>query len=220
MHDYTESGSDMPMKYYDVTVPIHPAMPVYEGDPPVEISRFLSIEKGDQANVTRLSMGAHTGTHVDAPLHFVEGAKGVDAISLDVLIGKAKVVEFADAKEISSDNLDKGAMNGARRVLFKTSNSALWSKGKFQKDFVHITKCAARRLVGLGVELVGLDYLSVEKFGSPWPETHLALLEAGVVILEGLDLSAVAPGNYTLICLPLRIRGCDGAPCRAVLIDE
>ena len=208
------------MKYYDVTVPIHPAMPVYEGDPPVEISRFLSIDKGDQANVSSLSMGAHTGTHVDAPCHFVDGAKAVDEISLDVLIGGAKVVEFSDVEEISSDNFAGAGLKGVRRVLFKTSNSALWSEGGFQKDFVHITECAARHLVSIGVKLVGFDYLSVEKFDAPRPVAHITLLEAGVVILEGLDLSAVTPGDYTLLCLPLRISGCDGAPCRAVLVEE
>jgi arylformamidase len=210
----------MPMKYHDVTVPIHPAMPVFQGDPPVEISRFLSIEKGDAANVSSLRMGAHTGTHVDAPLHFVDGARGVDGIPLETLIGPARVVDLAEAREISSQTLADIDLKGVERILFKTSNSSLWSEGGFKKDFVYITGDAAEALVNAGIKLVGIDYLSVEKFDAATPSAHIALLEAGIVILEGLNLSKVGPGEFHLICLPLLISGCDGSPCRAVLVEE
>ena len=208
------------MTYYDISVPIHAAMPVYEGDPPVEITLLLSIEKGDQANVSRLLMGAHTGTHVDSPRHFVQGAKTVDEIPLDVLIGPVTVVDVADAGAITAEIVADMDLEGAERVLFKTSNSGLWREKGFRKNFVYMTGDAAEYLVGAGVKLVGIDYLSVEEFGFPQAVAHIALLKAGTVILEGVNLSEVLPGNYKLICLPLLIQGCDGAPCRAVLVED
>ena len=211
------SELDMPMKYCDITTPIHAGMPVFEGDPPVEISRTHSISGGDRSNVSRLLMGAHTGTHVDAPSHFFDGARGVDEIPLDILIGPVKVVDFSGADAISADMLAKAELGGAERLLLKTSNSRLWSKAGFTKNFTYLTGDAAEHLVAAGVKLVGIDYLSVEEFGATDATVHLALLGAGVALLEGIDLSKVEAGVYGLICLPLPITGCDGSPCRAVL---
>ncbi|RJP70945.1 MAG: cyclase family protein [Candidatus Abyssobacteria bacterium SURF_17] len=209
------------MKYYDVSVPITAGMPVYEGDPPVEIPRLSSIVHGDLANVSQLVMGAHTGTHVDAPLHFIEGGRAIDEIPLDVLIGPALVVEFNKGTEgISREALIASHCEGQQRVLLKTLNSSLWQAREFRKDFVYLTADASRYLVETGVKLVGIDYLSIERFGAAEPCAHRALLGAGMVILEGLNLSDIRPGRYQLICLPLRIKGGDGSPCRVVLIEE
>jgi arylformamidase len=208
------------MKYFDISTPIHAAMPVYEGDPPVEVTLSSSIENGDPANVSRLLMGAHTGAHVDAPRHFIDGAAGVDEIPLDALIGPAQVIDLTGDGEISRDALLSADLKGRERVIFKTSNSSLWDEIGFRKDFTYVTEDAAAYLVQIGVKLVGIDYLSVEKYGAPAPIAHTTLLGAGVVILEGLNLSGVRPGGYGLICLPLLIKGCDGAPCRAVLARE
>ncbi len=208
------------MRYYDISVPITADMPVFAGDPPVEITRYSSIEKGDLANVSRLVMGAHTGTHIDAPLHFFRSGRAVDEIPLDNLIGPATVVEVPEAQEISREVVVRAELTGKQRILFKTGNSWLWDKKTFQKDFVSLSSQAAEYLVGAGVKLVGIDYFSVERFGAPEPLAHRALLGAGVVVLEGINLSAVRPGHYELICLPLCIRDCDGAPCRAVLVER
>jgi arylformamidase len=215
-----ESGFGFSMRYYDISVPIHAAMPVYGGDPPVEVTLSHSIGRGDQANVSRLLMGAHTGTHVDAPRHFVQGARTVDEIPLDVLIGPVTVVDLAGVDVISAETMADVNLEGVERVLFKTTNSELWREDGFQKKFVHMTGDAAEYLVGIGIKLVGIDYLSVEEFGAPKAVAHLALLRAGTVILEGVNLAEVPSGKYKLICLPLLIQGCDGAPCRAVLVGD
>ena len=211
------------MPFIDISVPLSSATtPTYPGDPGLEIESWAALSRGDAANVTMLHFGAHTGTHVDAPAHFIEGAPQVSALPLDALIGEALVVEIAsDVRAIEAEHLPVGELAGAERVLFKTRNSAFWqeSPAAFREDFTYITNEAARVLVQEGVRLVGIDYLSVEKFKSDDFETHLTLLSRGVVILEGLDLSAVEPGRYELICLPLKIAdgSGDGAPARAVL---
>jgi len=211
------------MKIYDISVPIAPGLtPVYEGDPGIEIGSWHSIARGDAANVSVLKLGAHTGTHVDAPAHFIEGAPGVISLPLDALVGEARVVEIpSDARAVEESHVREAALEGCTRVLFKTRNSAFWDdpRGRFREDFAYVTPGAARALVASGVRLVGIDYLSVEKFGSDDFETHLTLLSAGVVIVEGLDLRAVAPGRYDLACLPLKLAAGsgDGAPARAVL---
>lgn len=211
------------MPIYDITVPVAPGeTPVYPGDPGIKFEAWSSISRGDPANVTVLRLGAHTGTHVDAPAHFIEGAPGLASLPLDALVGPARVVEIpADAEAVGEEHVGAGALGGASRVLFKTRNSAFWESpgGRFREDFAYITPGAARALAAAGVRLVGFDYLSVEKFGSEDFAAHLALLSAGVVILEGLDLRAVGPGLYELVCLPLKLAagGGDGAPARAVL---
>lgn len=205
----------------DVTVPVRTGMVVYEGDPPVRRELAQSMAAGGICNVSRFACGVHTGTHIDAPVHFIDGAAGIEATPLDVLIGEACVV---DATSIDAD-IDAAMLgrltiaDGVTRVLFKTPNSRLWGRRSFSPDFVGLTADAAQVLVARGVRLVGIDYLSIAPMRDPAP-THVALLSAGVVILEGLDLRAVTPGAYRLICLPLLLEGSDGAPARALLLDE
>lgn len=204
------------MTIYDVTASVHPAMPVYPGDPEVAVERVSSIAGGSSANVSIYRLGSHTGTHVDPPLHFIEGGMAVDELPLDVLIGPALVVESGRGV-IDREFLESAGIGGASRVIFKTGNSGLMAKARFHEDFTHLSPDAAAYLVELGVRLAGIDYLSIERFKSPDHEVHKTLLGAGVVVLEGLDLSGVKPGEYELICLPLKVKGGDGAPARVVL---
>lgn len=205
------------MRVFDVTLPIYHAMPVYEGDPDVSIEPWLSIPDGAPANVSRLGMGSHTGTHVDAPAHFRDGGLGVDRLPLDVLVGPARVYALAGSDHIGAASLRGIDLTSFPRILFKTRNSSQWREGRFRRDFVGLMEDAARLLVDSGVRLVGVDSLSVEPFGSTGFPTHRTLLDAGVIIVEGLDLSAVPPGDYELLCFPLKIQDGDGAPARVVL---
>jgi arylformamidase len=207
------------MPIYDITVSIQTGMPVYEGDPGIEIQAWSSLAKGDSANVSFLHFGAHTGTHVDAPAHFIQDARRIDALSLETLIGPARVIRVPDElTEINLDFLAQCDLQDVERVLFHTRNSQFWNEG-FRKDFTHLAPEAAEKLAAMGVKLVGTDYLSIEKFHSGHHRTHLALLSKNVVIVEGLNLADIPAGDYELICLPLKIRGGDGdgAPARAVL---
>lgn len=209
-----------PMKIYDVTVPISGKTPVYEGDPSVDIKLKLSIAAGDNANVSQVCMGVHTGTHVDAPNHFIEGTKKIIDLDLETLVGKCRVVEMAeDVMAINPQHVED--LSGVERVLFKTRNSEFWTSFDqgFRKDFTYVTPEAAKILVEKNVRLVGIDYLSVEAFDAESPETHITLLKNEVIILEGLDLREVSAGEYELICLPLKIAGGagDGSPARTVL---
>jgi arylformamidase len=205
------------MRIFDVTLPIYHGMPVYEGDPEVSIERWLSIPHGAPANVSLLAMGSHTGTHVDAPAHFREGTTGVDQLSLDVLMGPARVYHVPAVAHIDADTLRQLDLTSHSRILFKTRSPSNQREGRRLLDSPGITGDAARLLVSSGVRLVGIDSLSVEPFGSTSFPTHETLLDAGVIILEGLDLSAVPPGEYDLLCLPLKIHQGDGAPARVVL---
>jgi arylformamidase len=208
------------MRIYDVTVGITPMMPVWPGDPPVALTRVHSISDGANANVSRLDAGVHTGTHVDAPLHFIDGAASVDSLSLKVLTGRAYVVSLPRAKVLDAATLAAADIPPrTRRVLFKTRNSDIWARGEktFQTNFVGVDASGAEWLVRKGVHLVGIDYLSVAPYHQS-SETHRTLLEAGVVIVEGLDLSKVSQGRYTLYCLPMKLIGSDGAPARAILV--
>jgi arylformamidase len=194
-------------------------MPVYEGDPGIEITAWSALAKGNSSNVSVLQFGAHTGTHVDAPAHFIEGARRIDALSLESLIGPARVIQVPDeVLEIDPGFLATCNLEGVERVLFHTRNSKFWSEG-FRKDFTHLSPEAAEILVDLGVKLVGTDYLSIEKFHSGHHRTHLALLSKNVIIVEGLNLTGIEAGDYELICLPLKIAegSGDGSPARAVL---
>jgi len=207
------------MPIYDVTVPIRSGMPIYEGDPPVKIEAASSLASGDSASVSFLHLGAHTGTHVDAPAHFIEGATKIDSLALDILIGSARLVHVPeDRTEIDSQFLSTCDLENVERIIFRTRNSNFWNEG-FRKDFTHLLPEAAEMLVNRGVKLVGTDYLSIEKFHSGHHRTHIALLARGVVIVEGLNLSEVPAGDYELICLPLKIAegAGDGAPARVVL---
>lgn len=208
------------MRIYDVSVPISSKTPVYEGDPSVQIDLKLAIAKGDNANVSQICMGIHTGTHVDAPNHFIEGTKKIIDLDLNTLIGKCTVVELGeDVMAIEPEHVEN--LENATRVLFKTRNSEFWTNFEqgFRKDFTYITPAAAQTLVEKGVKLVGIDYLSVEAFDAESPETHITLLKNEVIILEGLDLREVSSGEYELLCLPLKIAegAGDGSPSRTVL---
>ena len=215
------------MPIYDVSVPLSAKTPTYPGDPSIEISQLLSLTNGDHANVSLIHFGAHSGTHVDAPAHFLMDGAHVESLALDTLLGKVQVIEVpAEVDTINSDFIAKHCDAGVERVLFKTRNSGFWKSdlAGFRSDYTSLDAGAARKLVALQVKLVGIDYLSIEKFGSDKFETHQTLLSNGVVIVEGLDLSQVTAGKYELICLPLRVAGGsgDGAPARVVLrtLDE
>lgn len=206
---------------YDISVPISPELPIWPGDPPVQVTQIQHLDRGDPMTLSRLQMGAHTGTHVDAPAHFVAGGRTVEALDIEVLVGPALVVGVPDAGPITAKLLDRlDIPAGTRRILFRTTNSSLWARGEtqFRRDFVGITAEGAQWLVDRGVQLVGIDYLSLSPYDDPIPP-HQILLRAGVIALEGINLEAVAPGTYNLVCLPLRIHGAEGAPARAILMD-
>jgi arylformamidase len=209
------------VRIFDVSVPIHDGMLVYEGDPGVRLARVQSIADGALCNVSEMAFGVHTGTHIDAPLHFIDGAAGVDEIPLAALIGPCVVVDATAVEgDIDAHALDRLALpDGAERVLFKTRNSALWSRAAFSNDFAGLTRDAAAQLVARGVRLVGIDYLSIAPPADPSP-THVELLRARVVILEGLDLRDVAPAPYRRDCLRLRLGGEECETARAVMIDR
>lgn len=209
------------MKIYDISISLSSTMPTYPGDPTVSIEPVLQIAKGDAANVSRLSFGDHSGTHLDPPVHFVPGGKTVDQLDLNVLYGPARVIDLTHVeKAITADDLERAKLpKRAVRILVKTRNSDLWDRSGFQKDFVAFAWDAAQWIVDHGIKLVGIDYLSAESFGVSEPKTHRILLGAGIIIVEGLDLRNIAPGNYTLACLPLKIKNGDGGPARAILIE-
>ena len=204
-------------KLIDVTVPLSPGVPTFPGDPRYAMEFAHKMSDGKPYNVAHLHMGAHSGTHVDAPFHFLANGATVEQLSLDILMGPARVLEIPVPDAIDRFDLEKFDLRGTVRLLFKTRNSGTLRTPEFREDFVHLTEGAARYLVAAGVMLVGIDYLSVEKFGSTDFPVHHVLLSAGVVIVEGLDLSQVDPGVYEMACLPLRLVGADGAPARVVL---
>jgi arylformamidase len=210
----------VPSKVYDVTLPIHPAMIVYPGDAPVAIDTVKSIAQGDSSNVSLLHIGSHTGTHVDAPGHFIPGAPGVDDIGPEALLGTARLFQLPDIHHIDRQVLAGLNLRGVERLLLGTRNSALLHRSKMEADFAYISDDAAVYLVELGIKLVGLDSLSVEEVHKEGHPTYHTLLAAGVVIIEGLDLAGVPAGDYELLCLPLKLRDGDGAPARVLLREN
>jgi len=204
------------MEIFDVSIPIRDGMLHYAGNPPVHVTRVSLLEAGDPVNVSELDMGAHSGTHVDAPDHFLAAGAGAEALPLEALIGPADVVDATAAVTaldlLTVRNLELPS-RGSERILFKTRNSQLWNRDEFSRDFVRLDGEAAAYLVERGVKLLGIDYLSIGD-----AEAHRVLLGAGVVCVEGLDLRGIEPGSYELVCLPLKLVGSDGAPARAVLI--
>lgn len=208
------------MKVIDISLTIDENLPVWPGDTRFKLSRRQTIDESD-SNVSSLASSVHVGTHVDAPFHFVRGGATTETLVLETMIGPVQVVQLPDACNIisASDIEACGLEAGIQRVIFKTRNSALWIKREkeFKKDFVAIAPDGAEYLVNHGIRLVGVDYLSVASFDNPVP-THTILLKAGVVALEGLDLSQVQPGRYTLYCLPIKLGGSDGAPARVILM--
>ncbi len=208
------------MRLYDVTLPIAPGMPVYPGDPEVAVRAWCSLASGAPFNLSQLSLGVHTGTHVDAPRHFRAGAPGVDRLPLEALIGPARLVDLGQAAAITAEMLRELDLGGSLRLLFRTRNSAAWRAGRFPEDPAGLSGDAARLLVEQGVRLVGLDSPSADAPGAADFPAHRTLLEAGVIILEGLDLFEVSAGEYELLCLPLRIVDGDGGPARVVLRER
>lgn len=200
------------MEVIDISVAVRPGMVIYPGDPDVRLERVSSIAEGAAANLSRLDFGVHSGTHVDAPLHFIDGAPGAEALTLEVLVGPAVVVDARDADVLDAHAVEAVAA-GSQRVLFQTRNSELWALDEYVEDHVALTEHGAAALVRRGVRLVGIDYLSVGDEGA-----HHALLSAGVAVVESLDVRDVEPGEYTLVCAPLRLVGSDGAPARALLL--
>jgi arylformamidase len=208
------------MRIYDISVGITPDMPVWPGDPAVRLDRVAAITEGANANVSQLACGVHVGTHVDAPLHFLDGAGGVETMSLGALTGRAYVADLRRVEVIDGTALQSARIPAkVERILFRTRNSEIWRGGgkSFRKDFVGIDASGAEWLVRRKMRLVGMDYLSVAPFGNSKP-THDILLRAHVAVVEGLDLSGVPAGRYDLYCLPLKLVGSDGAPARAILI--
>lgn len=204
-------------RYLDVSVPLAAGIPAYPGNPEFDLQPVKRIANGGSSNVSRLIMGTHTGTHVDAPQHFFDGSAPVDTLALDLLLGRARVVDVPRRGGITVEDLAGAGLREDLRVLLKTPNSALWNGSAFKQDYTHLTEAAARYLVDQGVKVVGIDYLSIEQFKKAGAPAHRALLSQGVIIIEGLNLSEAEPGMYELYCLPLRIAGADGAPARVVL---
>jgi arylformamidase len=204
--------------WIDVSVPLRTGMVHWPDNPPVRIERAMDLEHGDAATVSSMAMGVHTGTHMDAPVHFQRGGVGIDQMPLEATLGLARVVEIQDPVSIKRAELEAASLQPGERILFRTRNSErCWKTDDFVEDFVFISREAARYLVERGVRTVGVDYLSVGGFREDAEATHLALLQGGVWVIEGLNLSPVRAGTYELVCLPLRIAGGDGAPARAVL---
>lgn len=208
------------MRTYDISIRITPDLPTWPGDPKVKFQTLSTIQNGDVANVTAISMSVHTGTHIDAPLHFFDKGSAVDDIVLKTLIGRAFVLHLPDVDLVTAEVLEKAELPPrTRRVLLKTRNSDLWAAGvmEFQEDFVAVSPDGAQFLADRGVQLVGVDYLSVAPYNEP-VKTHQILLDSGIVIVEGLDLSEVSDGRYNLYCLPINLAGVEGAPARAILV--
>jgi len=209
------------MTIHDITLRITPGLVVWPGHPRVQISKPFHIDRGDRATITQVDLGMHSGTHVDAPCHFIAGGRALETLDLDVLVGPAFVADARHADALSAEVLDGLAIPaGARRLLVRTRNSDLWARGEtaFCEDYVAFTEDGARWIVEHGVRLVGIDYHSIAPFGDTAPVHHI-VLGAGIIPLETLDLSQVEPGPYFLACLPLNVVGSDGAPARVVLID-
>ena len=205
-------------KYIDISLPVYPGMVVWEGDSPVEIGLEGTIAGGDAANLSYMRMGVHTGTHMDAPLHFIDGGKCMDEMDLSLLMGETYVFE-TDAGVVTGEVLESGNIPMTRRLLIKSGNGELYKTGEFERDFCALDESGADWILARGIGLVGIDYLSVEIYankdnGHP---VHHKLLEAEVVLLEGLVLEEVPPGFYNLIALPIRLKGTEGAPVRALL---
>ena len=204
-------------RLYDVSLTIEQGMVVYPGNAPVAVDEVKSIRAGESSNVSLLHIGTHASTHVDAPRHYLPEGAGADRISPDVLVGPVRLFQLPEVAHIERATLEALDFGGFTRVLFGTRNSRLLEHLHFHRDFAYLSGDAAQYLVEVGVVLVGVDYLSIEEFKKPGRPAHHALLQAGVVIVEGLLLSEVPAGDYELFCLPLKIRDADGAPARVFL---
>ncbi|MEL7369816.1 MAG: cyclase family protein [Myxococcota bacterium] len=206
------------MAWIDVTVGLHAGIVAWPGDPAFRMDRPCRMADGAECNVSRIELGVHTGTHMDAPDHFIDGAATIDHMPLKATMGVARVIEIEDPASIKPDALAPHSVQSGERILFKTLNSRRdWAHEPFDKEFVHINAAAAQHLVDAGVRTVGIDYLSVGAYEGDGVQTHKILLGAGVWVIEGLDLAKVEPGLVELICLPMKLLGAEGAPCRALV---
>jgi arylformamidase len=205
------------MKLIDVTVPLDANLPTYPGNTPFSLEAITRIARGDHANLSTLHMSAHAGTHVDAPRHFFDDGPGAEALPLEIMLGRTRVVEIASRTGIGADELSGLDLSDDVRILFKTWNSRLWTSTDFHKEYVGVTASGAEHLIAHGIKVVGVDYLSVEQFKTPGAPAHHVLLGGGAIVIEGLDLREVEPGIYDMVCLPLRVVGADGAPARVLL---
>jgi arylformamidase len=205
------------MRLIDVSVPLDALLPTYPHNTPFSLEPIKRIARGDSSNVSTLHMSAHTGTHVDAPRHFFDQGAGTESLPLELLIGRARVIEINSRAGIAAEDLAAIDLSDDIRVLIKTHNSRLWGSPEFHQDYVGVTDSGAKHLVEHGIKVVGVDYLSVEKFHNPGAPAHHVLLGAGTIVIEGLNLREVDPGVYEMFCLPLRVVGSDGAPARVVL---
>lgn len=204
-------------EWIDVTIPIRGGMVHFPGDPGVELRRVKAIDKGDSATVSHVALGVHTGTHVDAPVHFIAATSGVDEIPIDAMIGPARILDLGSVEGCTASDLADHDITPGERILLRTLNSTrAWQGDEFYERYAHLTTSAAQLLADRRVRMIGIDYLSIGR-GETGPEVHRTLLAAGIVIVEGLDLSRVGPGRYDLICMPMRILGCDGAPARVAV---
>jgi arylformamidase len=204
------------MKLIDVSVPLDAQLPTYPHNTPFSLEPIKRLARGDSSNVSTLHMSAHTGTHVDAPRHFFDEGPGTEALPLELLIGRARVIDVS-SRAVSAEDLGAIDLSDDIRVLIRTRNSRLWGNSEFQADYVGVTESGAKYLVEHGIKVVGVDYLSVEQFHNPGAPAHHVLLGGGTIVIEGLDLRQVEPGIYEMLCLPLRVVGSDGAPARVVL---
>ena len=205
------------MTLIDVTMPLDATLPTYPNNTPFSLEPLKRLAWGDSSNVSTLHMSAHIGTHVDAPRHFFDEGPGTEALALDLLLGRARVIEVMSRSGVTAEDLAAEDFSSDERILIKTRNSQLWGSAEFHADYVGVTESGARHLVAHGIKLVGVDYLSVEKYKTPGAPAHHVLLGAGTIVIEGLNLRDVEPGLYDLYCLPLCIVGSDGAPARVVL---
>jgi len=205
------------MKLIDVSVPLDSNSPTYPGNTPFQLEAIKRLARGDSSNVSSVHMSVHGGTHVDAPRHFFDAGGGVESLPLEMLCGRARVIELTTRRGVTAEDLAAFDLKEDVRLLIKTHNSRLWGSPEFHQDFIGLTGPAAQFLVEHGVKVVGVDYLSVEEFKKPGAPAHHALLGAGTIVIEGLNLRDVEPGTYEMFCLPLAIVGSDGAPARVVL---
>lgn len=205
----------------DISVPNGPGQHVYPGDPEPRIDPVRRLANGDVCNLSLLTMGSHTGTHVDAPFHFLADGPKLGEVPMDRMVGECLVADLRGRTEVDAASLRDVPLRDGDLLLCLTDNSAKWAAPSFQTDFTYLTKDAADVCVQRGVKAVGMDYLSIEAFGTSEFVVHQTLLGAGVFVIEGLDLRQVTPGRrYTLVCLPLKFPELDGAPARAILLDE
>jgi len=210
------------MKYYDVTLDFSEDMLTFEGDPRPAIETVSSINEGAQYNLSLITFGSHTGTHIDAPLHFCRDGKAVDELGLEFFMGKAKVIETLDPVSVKKEELIRHDIRKHDILLLKTENTRrkLLSSRDFARDFCYMEKEAAEYLADIGIRTLGYDYLSPERYAFDHPWVHLALLGSGIVIVEGLVLENVPPGEYEAVMLPMKIKGGNGSPVRAVLLQK